>query len=125
MPVSAIVYVNDVVASLDFYEAFLGVPPHHVHDDGSYGELHHAGTRIGFAPNWLAERNLDSRFRTNDPAEAPAGFELYFVVDDVDGAFERALRAGAISVWTPEDKGWGRVAMIRDPDGVLVQIGEG
>jgi uncharacterized glyoxalase superfamily protein PhnB len=52
----------------------------------------------------------------------PLGFELDFAVDDVDAVFRRAIEAGAVSVWEPQDKPWGRAAMFRDLDGVLVHI---
>jgi predicted enzyme related to lactoylglutathione lyase len=123
MPVAAIVYVRDVAASLAFYEAVLAVPPQHIDDDGSYGELEHGETRVGFAAHWHAERNLAIPFRRGDPREPPGGFSLYFVVDDVDAAFARAIDAGARAVNPPEEKPWGRTAIARDPDdGLLVEL---
>jgi lactoylglutathione lyase len=119
MPVSAIVYVKDVAASLAFYEHVLELERDHLDDDGSYGELK---SGIGFAANWHVERNLDSPFRRNEADEIPVGFELDFAVDDVDAVFRRAIEAGALSVWEPQDKPWGRAAMFRDPDGVLVHV---
>jgi uncharacterized glyoxalase superfamily protein PhnB len=47
------------------------------------------------------------------------------LVDDVDATFERALEAGARPVWQPQDKPWGRAAMFRDPDVVLVPVFQG
>ena len=119
MAVSAIVYVEDVAASLAFYERVLGLERDHLDGDGSYGELK---SGIGFAANWHAERNLDMPFRRNEREVIPLGFELDFAVEDVDGVFRRATEAGAAPVWEPQDKPWGRAAMFRDPDGVLVHI---
>lgn len=121
MTVSAIVYVDGVAASLAFYEAVLGVKRDHLDSDESYGELE----QVGFAAGWHAERNLDISFRPNTASDDPGAFELYFEVDDVDAAFERALRGGGVAVWRPRDKPWGRAAMFRDPQGVLVQIAAG
>jgi lactoylglutathione lyase len=43
---------------------------------------------------------------------------LWFRVDDVDTAFQRALSAGAGEVCPPVDKPWGdRLASVTDPDG--------
>jgi uncharacterized glyoxalase superfamily protein PhnB len=43
---------------------------------------------------------------------------LYFYVDDVDEAFERAVEAGARPVYEPRDTFWGdRCARVIDPDG--------
>lgn len=116
---TVVVYVRDVAASLAFYEAVLGLERDHLDEDGSYGELK-AG--VGFAADWHAERHLDIPFQRNDPSGNPAGFGLEFPIDDVDAAFERALEAGGRAVWQPQDKPWGRSAMFRDPDGVLVQV---
>jgi lactoylglutathione lyase len=119
MAVAAIVYVEDVAASLAFYERVLGLERDHLDDDGSYGELK---SGIGFAANWHVERNLDRPFRRNERDGIPLGFELDFAVDDVDAVFRRAIEAGAVPVWEPQDKPWGRSAMFRDPNGVLVHI---
>jgi lactoylglutathione lyase len=117
--VAAIVYVENVAASLAFYEGVLGVERDHLDDDGSYGELK---SGIGFAANWQAERHLDGPFRRSERDGIPLGFELDFAVDDVEAAFRRAIQAGAAPVWEPQDKPWGRAAMFRDLDGVLVHI---
>jgi lactoylglutathione lyase len=119
MAVAAIVYVEDVAASLAFYERVFGLERDHLDDDGSYGELK---SGIGFAANWHVERNLDRPFRRNERDGIPLGFELDFAVDDVDAVFRRAIEAGAVPVWEPQDKPWGRSAMFRDPNGVLVHI---
>jgi lactoylglutathione lyase len=122
MGVAAIVYVEDVAASIAFYEGVLGLERDHFDEDGSYGELK---SGIGFAANWHAARNLDLPFRRTERDGTPLGFELDFAVDDVDAVFRRALEAGATSVWEPQDKPWGRAAMFRDLDGVLVHLSRG
>jgi lactoylglutathione lyase len=122
MALSAIVYVDDVAASLTFYEGVLDTERHHLDEDGSYGEIEYGETRIGFAASWHARRNLDIPFRRNDRSDEPGAFELYFVVEEVDGAFNRALEAGGSAASHPADKPWGRTAIVRDPDGVLVEL---
>jgi lactoylglutathione lyase len=116
------VYVRDVFSSLAFYETAFGVARHHADDDGSYGEFLFEETCIGFVADWHASRHLGDPFRPNDPADEPAAFELYFTVPDVDAAFARAVQAGAVAVAPPTEKPWGRAAILRDPDGVLVEI---
>ena len=50
-------------------------------------------------------------------------FEVCFVTDDVQGAFDRAVSEGAEAVTSPQTKPWGQqVAYVRDPDGNLVEI---
>jgi lactoylglutathione lyase len=119
MAVSAIVYVEDVEGSLAFYERVVGLERDHLDEDGSFGELK---SGVGFAANWHAERHLERPFRRNKRDDIPLAFELDFAVDDVDAVFRRAIEAGAVVVWEPQDKPWGRAAMFRDPDGVLVHI---
>jgi lactoylglutathione lyase len=119
---AAMVYVRDVFSTLAFYEAVFEVERHHADDDGSYGEFHLGKTRIGFVADWHASKHLPQPFRRNDPADEPAGFELYFTVPDVDAAFARALQAGAVVMVPPAEKPWGRAAILRDPDGVLFEL---
>jgi uncharacterized glyoxalase superfamily protein PhnB len=48
---------------------------------------------------------------------------LYVYVDDADLTYERAMRAGAVSVEAPLDTPYGdRRAMVRDPFGNVFQI---
>lgn len=61
-----------------------------------------------------------------EPWRPPVNVVLSFIAehDSVDLAFRRAVEAGAVAVAPPERKPWGQVmAYVRDPDGVLVQIG--
>ncbi|MEP7269953.1 MAG: VOC family protein [Acidobacteriota bacterium] len=56
------------------------------------------------------------------PRAATAAF-LYLYVDDIDGTYQRALEAGAISLEGPIDLPYGdRRAMVEDPDGNVWQI---
>lgn len=119
MAVSVIVFVDDVARSLAFYEGPLGAELDHFDEDGSYGEL---TCGIGFAAHDHVERHLDLSFHRNEAGGVPGGFELDLAVDDVDARFGRALEAGASAVWHPQDKAWGRSALIRDLDGVFVHL---
>ena len=121
MPVSVIVFVEDVGRSLDFYERVVGAERDHLDKDGSYGELK-AG--IGFAAHSHVEHHLDLSFHRNEPGSLPSGFELEFAVEDVDAVFAKAVEAGATAVWEPRAKPWGRSALIRDLDGVFVHIAQ-
>jgi PhnB protein len=48
---------------------------------------------------------------------------LYVYVDDADGAYRRALAAGAVALEEPLDTPYGdRRAMVRDPSGNVFQI---
>lgn len=119
----AILYVEDVAASLDFYERALGQRRRFLHDSGDYAELETGATALALAAHGLAAENLPSVFRPEEARGARPAFEVCFVTDDVQGAFDRAVTEGAAAVSPPQTKPWGQdVAYVRDPDGNLVEI---
>ena len=66
----------------------------------------------------------DSRVMVSGPGprDPVTGF-LYVYVDDVDGTYQRALKAGATSLEEPQDLDYGdRRAMVADPCGNMWQI---
>ncbi len=116
-----ILYVPDVARSVAFYEGAFGVPRRFVHESGSYAELETGATALAFADETITPNR--GAFRPNRPAEQAAGAEVAFVVDDVRGAFDRALTHGAVSVVEPTEKPWGQtVSYVRDLDGFLVEL---
>jgi predicted enzyme related to lactoylglutathione lyase len=120
----AIAYVRDVERSVTFYEQAFGLQRRFVDESGQYGEMETGATTLAFASNELGASNLPGGFQRNDPAEPPAGVEIAFVTEDVDATFRSVLEAGATRVAEPKTKPWGQiVAYVRDPDGVLVEIG--
>jgi uncharacterized glyoxalase superfamily protein PhnB len=122
----AIAYVEDPESTAGFWERAFGLRRRFVHESGQYAEMETGATTLAFASNALGESNLPpGGFRKNDPAEPPAGVEVALVAEDVGGAYRRALEAGATAVAEPKTKPWGQtVAYVRDPDGVLVEIGD-
>ena len=120
----AIAYVQQVERSVAFYERAFGLKRRFVDESGQYAEMETGETTLAFAANELGQSNLPGGFRENDPAEPPAGVEIAFVAEDVGAAFRCALEAGATKVAEPKTKPWEQtVAYVRDPDGVLVEIG--
>jgi lactoylglutathione lyase len=118
-----ILYVADVPASLDFYERALGQRRRFVHESGQYAELDTGPTALALAARELAAANVPGLYRPERRTGAQPTFEVCFVTDDVQGAFERAISEGAEEVTTPQTKPWGQhVAYIRDPDGNLVEL---
>ena len=119
-----IAYVQEVGRSVVFYERAFGLKRRFVDESGQYAEMETGETTLAFASNELGHSNLPSGLRENDPAEPPAGVEIAFLAEDVGAAFRSALEAGAMQVAGPKTKPWGQtVAYVRDPDGVLVEIG--
>ncbi len=118
-----ILYVSDVAASLDFYERALGQRRRFVHESGDYAELDTGETALALAAHELAAENLPGVYRPEEGAGARPAFEVCFVTDDVQGAFDRAVTEGAAAVTPPQTKPWGQdVAYVRDPDGNLVEL---
>jgi lactoylglutathione lyase len=118
-----ILYVRDVAASLELYERAFDQRRRFVHESGQYAELDTGATTLAFASHELARSNLPDEFRP--PGEGPPGhaFEVCFVTEDVEAAFERAVREGADPVTPPQTKPWGQhVAYVQDADGNLVEL---
>ena len=118
-----ILYVSDVAASLDFYERALGQRRRFLHESGQYAELDTGDTALAFAAHELAAANLPGVFRPEERPSMRSVFEVCFVTNNVQSAFDRAIEEGAESVSAPQTKPWGQdVAYVRDPDGNLVEL---
>lgn len=118
-----ILYVKDVVRSIDFYTSVFGIQPNLITPEEDYGELITEGVKLAFASHELARKNLSQGFSPSDQSVLPQSFELGFVTDDVEALLELALKEGASLVEPPEKKEWGQVvAYIQDLDGILVEL---
>ena len=118
-----IIYVQDVEATLAFYEHAFGLASSFLHESMQYGELNTGDTKLAFASEALVESNgvhvLPNRL---EHPQAP-GFEIALITDDVAGAYQRALAGGAHHVTVPAEKPWGQiVAYVRDMNGILVEL---
>lgn len=113
-----IVYVDDVAATIAFYEQAFGQTRAMVAGD-EYGELATGATRLGFA----AKKMLHGPGQFASPEGAALGVEIAFTTDTVQKAYDTALAAGAKAVSKPEQKPWGQiVAYVRDNNGFLVEL---
>lgn len=118
-----IVYVPDVAQSLQFFERAFGFQTKFLHDSGTYGELITGDTTLSFAAHELAESNFPHGHVAASESAKPLGMELGFVTDDVKGAHDRAVAAGASELTPPTTKPWGQVvSYVRCPDGTLVEL---
>jgi uncharacterized protein len=51
------------------------------------------------------------------PAEVPSYWQIYFMVEDVDAAFRKAIDLGAKELLPPQEFPGGRFAIVSDPEG--------
>ncbi|TDW47383.1 catechol 2,3-dioxygenase-like lactoylglutathione lyase family enzyme [Flavobacterium sp. 270] len=118
-----ILYVENVEASIEFYENAFGFSRKFITPDNTYGELSTGETTISFASKELAASNLKEGFVESNLADKPFAIEIGFITDDVPGIVQKATTFGAVLVSEPKEKPWGQVvAYIRDLDGFLIEI---
>src|SRR5579862_1557337 len=104
--------VQDVAASMAFYDAALGLRPQATMcDPPTFALLVNAGGSLGLA---------------HSPSPAVASIvTCYIDVADVEGAFERCTAAGATITAPLTTHPWQmRDFVFRDPDGHLIAVGE-
>jgi catechol 2,3-dioxygenase-like lactoylglutathione lyase family enzyme len=116
-------YIVVIVASLDralpFYTERLGLKLKH--RSGSFAQLATGATRLGLFERAAMAETLGLMIRA--PAADAPGFEIGFMVENVDDAFAELVAAGVPAVATPRDRAWGqRTAYVRDPDGHLIEL---
>lgn len=117
-----ILYVKNVEETLSFYEKAFGLTRRFFHESGQYGEMETGETTLAFASEALSKENGLS-FTPSHQNSLPSGFELAFVTKDIEYAYEKAIKSGAVSVKTPSQKPWGqKVSYVRDLNGVLIEL---
>lgn len=118
-----IIYVHSVEETLDFYKRAFGFETKKMLESGDWGELSTGDTTLAFATHKMGGINLEGKYHKADLKDVPFGFELSFLTDDVEAAYDKAIAAGAISVRKPERKPWGQVvSYVRSIDGSVVEI---
>lgn len=114
-----ILYVTDVTETVRFYEKAFGLACRFIHESNAYAEMETGQTALAFA----SEAILSHSFRKNRMNNEPAGFEVSLVTENVNQAYDHAIKAGAVEVMQPETKPWGQVvSYVRDNNGCLVEI---
>ncbi len=118
-----ILYVRDVVKTVEFYETAFGMKRKFIAPENVYAELLSGETTLSFASLELAGSNLSQGFLESDLKHKPFGIEIGFTATDVEATVQQALDAGATLVEKAKTKPWGQVvAYVRDPDGFLIEI---
>jgi catechol 2,3-dioxygenase-like lactoylglutathione lyase family enzyme len=120
-----ILFVQDVSASLTFYEQAFGLSRRFFNDDNgkAYGELETGAACLAFANIELARAQLEQETVFASPDKPPLGVEVALITVDVPELYARALEAGAPSVRPPATMPWGQtIAYVRDIDGHLIEL---
>lgn len=119
MGLSAFLNVSNLQQSLGFYQS-LGFAPTYVRQrDGvdTYAGLELDGAEIELG--WIGSNN-DADYRAWVGTPLGAGVVLYLTTRDVDGIAQRAKDIGATIEYGPEDRSYGRVLGLNDPDGYVL-----
>ncbi|MEL6962116.1 MAG: VOC family protein [Pseudomonadota bacterium] len=115
-----ILYVDDVPATLEFYEQAFNLRRKMLHESGDYGELATGTTALSFSSRTLMA-DLGKTPSIPDPGKPT--FEIAFETENVKGALEQALKIGAKLVQDVRDEPWGQTtAYVVDPNGFLIEI---
>lgn len=115
-----IIYVENVAATLAFYQRAFGMAQKFLHEGGDYGELETGETTLGFSAVTLLKEMGHSAVVSSP--EAPV-FEIALTTEDVGAAVEKAVAAGAKMVRPPQKMPWGQtIAYVHDLNGCLVEI---
>ncbi|GEM_PF-2076820 len=117
---SAFLNVSDLKQSLAFYQA-LGFAPTYVSQNragvDAYAGLDYDGAEVELG--WIGS-NSDPEYRAWVGTPLGAGVVLYLNVRDVDKVAAKAKTVGATIEYGPEDRSYGRVLGLNDPDGYVV-----
>lgn len=84
-----------------------------------YADLSYQGTELGLGHIAI---NDDPEYRAWVGTPLGAGVLIYFSVPDVDRVYEKAKALGAAIEHEPQDRSYGRVFGLNDPDGYVLSF---
>jgi len=118
-----VLYVNDVFATVDFYQRVFSLSLRFSDEKLGYAELETGGAPLAIASHSLGEFLMPGAYRRT--AHGPEGVEIAFLSIDIQAAFELACKEGAVPVAGPKRMPWGlEVAYVRAPEGTLIGLSE-
>ena len=122
--IETILYVADQERSREFYEMLLGKAP----DLNVPGMTEFAiadNCKLGLMPNSGIARILGDAMPHPDKGNGIPRCELYLLVDDIQSAYDNALRCGAKLISPIIARDWGdNACYFADPDGHVVAFAE-
>lgn len=117
-----IIYVADVPETVAFYEKAFDLSRRFIHESNLYAEMETGDTALAFAGYEAAEMN-GLAILPNESSNTASGWEVCFITDDVQAAFNRAVTAGCTAIGQPSEKPWKQVvSYVRDFNGCIVEI---
>jgi lactoylglutathione lyase len=114
-------YTGDIEAALAFYRDLLGFAE--TFRTPREGRPEHVELQLGGFTVGLGTVEAARRVHGVDAVPGSPAMALAIWADDADEAYSRLVAAGVPAVQPPHDSGnSNRVALLRDPDGNLVEI---
>lgn len=114
-----VLVVSDLERSERFWRDVVGAE--HQHTSGPFAQFRVGEVRLGLFEAAAMADTLGREVAV--PGPGSAGFEVGFLVDDVDAEYAALVEAGATPVTEPADRAWGqRTAYVADPDGYLIEL---
>ena len=107
-------HTRDYDASVTFYRQVFGWDTHVMSDDPGFRY-----TTFGEGDGALAGVMDATAFL---PEGAPAGWSIYFGVDDTDAALDKIVEMGGSILLPPDDSPFGRLAQAADPTGASFKL---
>ncbi len=118
-----ILYVENVVETIEFYEKAFGFSRKSISPEKDYGELISGETTIAFASTELGNSNFKNGFEKITSSKKPFGVELAFTTENIETDFQNAVNSGATELKPLTEKPWRqKVGYVRDNNGFLIEI---
>lgn len=118
-----IIYVENVVETIEFYKRAFGFEKKFVTPENDYGELISGETTIASASFELGISNFKKGFEKIDKSKKPFGVEMAFTTENIETDFKKAIDAGATEFEPLVEKPWGqKVGYVLDNNGFLIEI---
>ncbi|NOZ45678.1 MAG: lactoylglutathione lyase [Chlorobi bacterium] len=115
-----IIYVKNQKISTDFYTFIFGHEPV-LNVPGMTEFQINDFCKLGIMPEKSIEKILENNTPNPVSGSGIPRCEIYLMVDEPQQYFEKALKAGAISVSPPKARDWNHiVAYVADPDGHII-----
>ena len=109
--------LRDCARAIEFYKRALGAQEVMRMPSPDGKTIWHAELRVGDSVFFLNDE-MPGMSNAAPSADRPAPVTMWLYVKDCDGAYRRAVEAGAKSKMAPEDMFWGdRTASVTDPFG--------